>query len=389
MSEGMLATVRRASASAGVEQTFAWAIAGVRVFDLVQAAVALATGSLRRSTNPTLDGSLLALVCAESIILGWWLVRRRSVRESRWPVTMDLVVGVLTVGLAVAYATPADRLGVWIMWAYPLTLSTAVFVGVTLHRWQSVLVCSCTLAVAYVVSVVLPLAGNSSGQATAVANALAYPGFAVLAYVFARLVRNLADTADRAKARVAELERERSKAYIHQLLPSVRLDRFAEADNAERSAMVARAQERFQKMRDYVDGVGSARDAQSVEAQVRSALELYRGLNITLAIELEDGVGLPMETLESLYLAIDTALANVEQYAPRSAVMVTARSTAKNIEITVCDNGPGFDETQIRRGFGITELLGRQLAAVGGQGVVTSRPGQGTNVRITIPRAQS
>lgn len=386
VSEGMLAAVRQANAKAAVEQTFAWAIAAVRVFDLTQAAVALATGSLSRATNPTLDGSLLALVCAESILLGWWLIRRRSVRQGRWPVAMDFIAGVLAVGLVVTYAAPADRIGVWIMWAYPLTLSTAVFVGITLHRWQSVLACSCTLAGTYVIAVALPLAGDAPRLATAVTNALAYPGFAMFAYVFARLVRNLAETADNAKARVAELERERSKAYVHRLLPYLRLERFAEADDVERSALVARAQEQYQKMRAYVDGVP---DARNVEAQMRAVLELHCGLNINFSIDLENGIELPMDTLESLHLAVDTALANVEQYASYANVVVTARSTPENIEVTVCDDGPGFDEAQVRRGFGMTELLGRQLAAIGGEGLVTSAPGLGTNVRIIVPRVQS
>jgi signal transduction histidine kinase len=385
VTESAPATVRRASTRAGVEQTLAWGIAGVRAFDLAQAVVALATGSLSRATNPTLDGSLFGLVFGESILLGRWLVRRRSVRQDRWPVAMDFVVGMLAVGLTVAYAAPADRLGVWIMWPYPLTLSTVVFVGVTLHRLRWVLACSGILAGTYVTVVALPLAGDAPGQATAVANVLAYPGFALVAYLFARLVRKLAETADTAKARVAELERERSKAYVHRLLPYLRLDRFAEADDDARAAMVARAQEQHQRMRAYVD---DAPDARNVEAQVRAVLELHRGLNIDLNIDLETGVELPTDMLESLHLAVDTALANVEQHAPNSTVVVTARSTPETIEVTVCDDGPGFDQAQIRPGFGIAKLLGQQLAAIGGEGLVASVPGQGTNVRITIPRTQ-
>ena len=40
-------------------------------------------------------------------------------------------------------------------------------------------------------------------------------------------------------------------------------------------------------------------------------------------------------------------------------------------------------------GFGISEILGRQLAGVGGTSVVESCPGAGTVVRITVPARQA
>ena len=49
------------------------------------------------------------------------------------------------------------------------------------------------------------------------------------------------------------------------------------------------------------------------------------------------------------------------------------------------DDGPGFDLASTPRGFGIGEILGRQLEAVGGHGVVDSAPGRGTEVRIIFP----
>jgi hypothetical protein len=40
---------------AGVELALVWAFVGIRAFDLAQAAVALAAGSLRKSSDPSLD----------------------------------------------------------------------------------------------------------------------------------------------------------------------------------------------------------------------------------------------------------------------------------------------------------------------------------------------
>jgi signal transduction histidine kinase len=382
----MSAAVRRASTRAGVELMLAWGVVGIRAFDLTQAVVACLTGSLSKSTDPWLDSALLGLVTVESVLLGWWLIRRRSVRSTRWPVVLDIVIGLLSVAATVTYSTPVDRLNVWVMWSYPVTLSTVVFLGASLRRWQTVLLSSGVFVVVYAAVVAVPLADDPAGRATAVANTLAYPGFAMVAYLLSRFVRQLAATAEQATARVAELERDRSKAIVHDMLPYLRLDRFADADHGTRRAMIAQARAAYQQMRTFVDGTGDIRD---VEATVRAVFELHCGLDIRAFIDLDRRIELPEDTIESLHRALDTALANVEQHAPNSAVVVTAQSRPDRVEITVHDDGPGFDDTQIRPGFGMAEILGRQLAAVEGTGEVTSAPGEGTTVRIILPRTLS
>jgi signal transduction histidine kinase len=64
------------------------------------------------------------------------------------------------------------------------------------------------------------------------------------------------------------------------------------------------------------------------------------------------------------------------------------RSDAHYVTVTVSDNGPGFEETATPQGFGISEILGRHLEGIGGWGTVKSRPGQGTEVHITVPRKE-
>jgi signal transduction histidine kinase len=60
-------------------------------------------------------------------------------------------------------------------------------------------------------------------------------------------------------------------------------------------------------------------------------------------------------------------------------------SGQEEVTVTISDDGPGFDLTQVELGFGITQILGRQLEAVGGKGTVASEPGRGTEVTIVLP----
>jgi len=66
-------------------------------------------------------------------------------------------------------------------------------------------------------------------------------------------------------------------------------------------------------------------------------------------------------------------------------VELSVRLGTDLLAVTIRDDGAGFDPASSPRGFGISEILGRQLAGVGGTGVVESCPGAGTVVRITVP----
>ncbi len=362
-----------------------WAFLGLRAFVLAQAAVAVATGSLSRSDNWLLDAVLLSAVAVESLLLGRWLVRRRSMLPFRWPVATDYALSVAVLALVPAYIPAAGRINTWTIWAYPITLSTTVLIGAALSSLAQVLAVSGVVAAAYAAAVAVPLLGDAALRMTTVVNATTFPGFAAVTFLVSRFVRDLASAADTARERVAELEQDRSRALVHDLLVYLRLDRFAEADDQARAVMIAQAQAKHQQMRSYVDG---AADTRSLEALVGAVLELHPGLRVRTQVEADRDVRLPEDALEQLERALDTALANVEQHAPGASVVVTVRSELDQVAVTVRDDGPGFDAAATPRGFGIGEVLGRQLAGVGGTGVVQSSPGAGTVVRIMVPREQ-
>ena len=378
-------SLRRPDTRANVELSVVFGVLSLRAFDLIQGTFAMVTGSLTASTNPRLELAVFLLLVAESMLLSAWLAKRRSVQPCAWPIMADFVMALVTVGLVPAYIS---RSAVWTGWPWPVpvTLSTVVLLGASLARWRFVLASSCTLALVYVAVMMLPLSGDSLGRSTAVVNALAYPGFAVLAFLFVRFVRRLATVADEARARVAELEREQGKARIHELLSYLRLDRFAESDEEMQLIMIADAQAKYEEMSSYVYGTDNLGD---FNAHLRKALKLHPSLRVRTVVNLDSSAELAQDVLEQLQRALDTALSNAEQHAAGAEVVVSARSEGGQLVVTVRDDGPGFDLASTPRGFGIGEILGRQLEAVGGRGVVDSAPGRGTEVRITLPARQS
>lgn len=370
------------AARPGVELAVVWAFLGLRGFVLGQAAIAVAAGSLSRSDNPPLDAALLGAVAVESLLLGRWLVRRRSMLPFGWPIAVDFGLSVLVLALAPAYIAPAARVDGWTIWAYPVALSTTLLVGAALASLAQALAVSGALSVAYAAAVAVPLFGDPALRMTTVVNATTFPGFAAVAFLVSRFIRELASSADAARKRVAELEQDRSRALIHDLLVYLRLDRFAQADDQTRAVMIAQAQAKHEQMRSYVDGTGGA---PGLQARIDAVLQLHPAVAVSSQVEVGSDVQLPAESLDQLERALDTALANAEQHAPGANVVLSVRSGIDHLSVTVRDDGPGFDTASTRAGFGISEILGRQLAVVGGTGVVESHPGTGTVVRIMVP----
>ena len=377
--------LRRPDTRVNVELSVVFGVLSLRVFDLIQGTFAMVTGSLTASTNPRLELAVFLLLVVESMLLSAWLAKRRSVQPCEWPIMADFGLALVTVGLVPAYIS---RSAVWTGWPWPVpvTLSTVVLLGASFARWRYVLAGSGALALVYVAVMMLPLSSDSLGRSTTVVNALAYPGFAVLAFLFVGFVRRLATVADEARARVAELEREQGKARIHELLGYLRLDRFAESDEEMRLLMITDAQAKYEEMKSYVYGT---EDLGDFNAHLRKALKLHPSLRVRTVINLDSGAKLAEDVLEQLQRALDTALSNAEQHAAGAEVVVSARSEVGQLVVTVRDDGPGFDPASTPRGFGIGEILGRQLEVVGGHGVVDSAPGRGTEVRITLPAGQS
>jgi signal transduction histidine kinase len=369
----------------GVELALVWAFLGIRAFDLGQAAIALAAGSLRKSSDPSLDIGLAIAMAAESVLLGRWLLKRGSMLPFSWPIAADFCMAVGVVASAPAYISAAGRLDTWTMWAYPVTLSTTLLLAAGLPRVAQVLSSTGALSIIYVAVVAVPLAGDVAARATAVVNALAFPGFATVAFLVARFMRNLASAADTARKLVAELGQERSRAVVHDLLTYLRLDRFAEADDRTQTMLIAQAQAKHDQMRSYVDGSGGTRDLQE---HVNAILRLHPSLPVRGMAAVEPGVQLPDDVLEQLGHALDTALANVEQHAPGASVTVRVQAEGDHVAVMIDDDGPGFDQAFQQPGFGIREILGRHLEEVGGRGEVHSIPGSGTQVRIIVPRGQ-
>jgi signal transduction histidine kinase len=206
----------------------------------------------------------------------------------------------------------------------------------------------------------------------------------VLGVIFApwiaRLVRSL--TQERAE-RIRSQERAEVAAHLHDsVLQTLAMVQRRAGDPGEVAAL-ARRQER--ELRAWLVG----RPAPGQSTRLAGALE-------TAAAEVEESHGVPVEVVvvgdreldpahEAVVAAAREAMTNAAKFGGGSTVDVYAESADSRTQVFVRDRGPGFDTGAIppdRRG--VRESIVGRMERHGGRARITSAPGSGTEVELTL-----
>jgi signal transduction histidine kinase len=105
-----------------------------------------------------------------------------------------------------------------------------------------------------------------------------------------------------------------------------------------------------------------------------------------LDIELStEGIGRYNGDIEAaVYFCCLEALQNAGKYAPNAHVTVRIWEESGGLLFAVVDDGPGFDVRKARHGHGFINMMDR-LGAIGGSVRWESEPGQGTQIRGSVP----
>jgi ligand-binding sensor domain-containing protein/signal transduction histidine kinase len=94
---------------------------------------------------------------------------------------------------------------------------------------------------------------------------------------------------------------------------------------------------------------------------------------------------IPAEVRHQLFLAFKEALNNAVKHAAASEIHIQFSAEAGRLEILLADNGVGFDPAAARTGGNGLSNMRKRLEGIGGQFAVSSHPGHGTEIRLTIP----
>ncbi len=162
----------------------------------------------------------------------------------------------------------------------------------------------------------------------------------------------------------------------------------AELATARRSIKVAHE--------DVRDSIVSLRTTLSDDLSLPDALKEYAiefavqtGLDIHFHSTTDATPPLTPRANVEVVRIVQEALTNIRKHAQATTVDVQIVAQAKDVVITVCDDGVGFDLTADKpHHFGLSTMRER-ARHIGGMTHVTSKVGQGTIVTLRVPLAQT
>jgi signal transduction histidine kinase len=160
--------------------------------------------------------------------------------------------------------------------------------------------------------------------------------------------------------------------------------------NSQDSALVARlARSQERDLRAWLFE-GESKDSDTLAGAMR-----------TIAAEVEDNHGVDVdlvcvgdcpftERLRALVNATREALVNAAKHAGTGKVDVYVEVTPSSIEVFVRDRGVGFDPDAVPEDrMGVRGSIVDRMDRHGGRAEIRSTPGEGTEVRLRLPREKS
>ncbi len=221
----------------------------------------------------------------------------------------------------------------------------------------------------------------------------------VLAGFVVGLVARLAVDAEERMQRATELEaatreRERLARDIHdsvlQVLALVqRRGAHLDGEAGELARLAGQSEAKLRMM--IADGPAGPPAGEEGEADLRPLLGRFASDTVSIASPATP-VLLPVRTAESVRAAVGATLDNVARHAgPEARAWVLLEDDPSAITISVRDDGPGFPEGRLEEAasqgrLGVAQSIRGRIADLGGEVEIYSKPGEGTEVELRLPR---
>ncbi|WP_179948303.1 ATP-binding protein [Corynebacterium liangguodongii] len=242
--------------------------------------------------------------------------------------------------------------------------------------------------IALVMSGVLAIAvlGENAGLFGIVAAVLSSV-FGVLLLVVPLIVRLATSLVAEREAKAAADQRAEIASKLHDsVLQTLALIQKRAGDPAEVSRL-ARGQER--ELRSWLfdgDGATKAHPATVFTALTRAAGEVEDLFSVIIRpVTVGEDVAYT-EGNEAIVLAAREAMVNAGKHSGADAIDVYAEHLAGRLSVFVRDRGRGFDVGAVPADrHGVSESIVARMERAGGSASVTSAPGEGTEVELSLP----
>jgi signal transduction histidine kinase len=168
-----------------------------------------------------------------------------------------------------------------------------------------------------------------------------------------------------------------------------------EADQAVSDAKRL-ASEALQDVRRSVGALRTTQDLPEFTPSLIELVERVQSESCTVELNMEgDEDSFSKQSLLALYRAVQEGLTNIQRHAGASHIWIDLHFGDREATLILRDNGHGFDTARWKlvesgrdSGYGLQGVQER-LELVGGSLNVESEPGQGTVLRVTLPKNSS
>lgn len=378
------------STRAAAWQLLAYVTAGLRLATLAHMTPSVVP-ALAGSDRPTM--AVLTWVVAASTLVavaGAVLVKRRPLGLAGTAVDVAVAAALLVAGL---WSVPPEaRMGTWIGFQTGFTLCVVCcLMGVrSVKAWATMMVVLVGLEAVYLAPTV-----QAWGDLPALlGNLLTLLTLGPLTWYGGRMIVRIGSEADAARGQAAAAakaaEEHRARLAIHNGTAVMRLlvesgQLFAGSDGLRSQAQIE-----LNRMRAYLTGIEpSAGGPTTLAAVVIAAGAEFDDLPVTVVADLAQGVELSRTLADDLAAALRSVLLNVRQHAQADQVVLHAEEHEFGMgwEVTVHDNGRGFDTGSTAYGVGLRDVVVEQLAMSGVETRIDSARGIGTTVTLSLTSA--
>jgi signal transduction histidine kinase len=198
-----------------------------------------------------------------------------------------------------------------------------------------------------------------------------------------------------------ELERMEISQELHdnvnQILNMARLylelglrpDSGSETHFKQGHALLKKAMKEVRKMSEAL--AYSSEEEQNLESALEEMLAEVmevKKINVVKKIALPDEALVEAKVKTALFRIVQEQLANVVKHSEARNLFIDLSFKEKNLELTIKDDGRGFDTSNYNKGMGFLNMQNR-AAIMDGRVLITSSPGDGCQVQVVLPVTRS
>ena len=185
--------------------------------------------------------------------------------------------------------------------------------------------------------------------------------------------------------RVRSEERAEMAAHLHDsVLQTLAL--MQRTDDPKSMSMLARQQER--ELRGWLYGPEPSPDGETMRSALESSAARLESVHQVPVDVVVVGDAVMDDAVRALVAASGEAITNAARHSGAGLISVFAEATEETADVFVSDQGKGFDlESADPDRKGITESIVGRMERAGGAAIITTTPGEGTEVHMSVRRA--